>query len=189
MIGSITGQVSAQGLDWLIVETTSGVGYLVSTPIATASQHPVGATVRLLTHLVVREDQLTLYGFQSAAELEFFNQLVGVSGVGPRLGLSVLSAGNVESLQVAIAQNDIAVLTTISGIGRKTAERIVVELKNQLADKTNIVTPHATQDLLVALGQLGYNTHEIRDVVLQIPAHITNTEEQVRHALQLLANK
>ena len=190
MIGSINGYVSAAGIDWLLVETTGGVGYRVSTPTSIATQHPVGSPVTLVTHLVVREDQLTLYGFKTPAELAFFEQLVGVSGVGPRLGLAVLNAGDVKSLKTAIAKNDVAVLTTISGIGRKTAERIVVELKNQLTDFTDgAITPHASEDLLVALSQLGYNTHEIRDVVLRIPSNITDTEEQVRHALKLLANK
>ena len=85
MIGSLTGTVSAQGLDWLLVQTSGGVGYRVFATVGLVANHPVGAVVSLITHLVVREDQLTLYGFAAAEELDFFEQLVGVSGVGPRL--------------------------------------------------------------------------------------------------------
>jgi Holliday junction DNA helicase RuvA len=187
MIGSIDGTIGSAGIDWLVVQTTGGVGYLVATTAEVATAHPVGSSIHLLTHLVVREDQLSLYGFLHDKELRFFQQLISVSGVGPKMALAVLNAGHVDSLQTAISQNDTAILTTISGVGRKTAERIVVELKNKMGELAGTGSNSDSEDLLVALTQLGYNAYEVRRIAMEIPASLTSTEDRLKHALKLLA--
>jgi len=188
MIGSITGKVTVSSLDALVLQTSGGVGYLLATTQTVTAAAPVGTELTLVTHLVVREDQLSLYGFVSPAELKFFEQLISVSGVGPRMALAILNAGKVESLQTAIVKNDLAILTTISGIGRKTAERIMIELRNKVTEGAVDGKETDSEDLIAALTQLGYNAYEVRRIALEIPATLTTTEERIKHALKLLAN-
>lgn len=188
MIGSIAGTVTSQTPSSLLIQTSGGVGYLVSTTTDTAIAHSVGSEAILFTHLVVREDQLALFGFSTAAELVFFTQLIGVSGVGPKMALAILNSGPVQQLQTAIAKNEVAILTTISGIGRKTAERILIELKNQVSIPSGDPNNQSSgEELLAALTQLGYNANEVRRVLLEIPASVASTEDRIKHALQLLA--
>ncbi len=187
MIGSISGTVSQSGSDWLVIKTSGGVGYLVAVTSVLALQTPVGSPIDLFTHLVVREDQLSLYGFATESELKFFQQLIGISGLGPRMALSILAAGKIENIQSAIAQNDVAILTTISGIGRKTAERIMIELKNKVISGPTTSSDSDSEELLVALTQLGYNAYEIRKVAMEIPNSISTTEDRIKYALQLLS--
>lgn len=185
MIGHITGQVADVGLNWLRVATSGGVGYKVFATHTTVSQYPVNATVTLLTHLVVREDQMSLYGFLTAAELDFFTQLIGVSGVGPRMALGVLNAGKVEELRSAIGGGNVAIFTTISGIGKKTAERIIVELKGKL-ELGDLKLAGAAHDLLTALTSLGYNAYEVKQILPDIPRELADTEARIKYALKLL---
>lgn len=187
MIGSISGKVSAAGIDWIVIETSGGVGYLVSATATTVNKFPLGSELTLITHLVVREDQLALYGFETSEELRFFQELLSVSGVGPRMALAILNSGKLENLQAAIGKNDVAILTTISGVGRKTAERIIVELKNKLSSLSPSATNAATEELLAALTQLGYNAYEVKRVVVDIPSDIETTEDRLKYALKLLA--
>ncbi|MFA5010175.1 MAG: Holliday junction branch migration protein RuvA [Patescibacteria group bacterium] len=188
MIGNIHGQVISKGLDWVLVDTTGGVGYKVSVTHSVLSSAVINEPISLLTHLIVREDQLTLYGFTAQAELEFFVQLISISGVGPRLALSVLNAGSVNELKTAIVSNNLAMLTMISGIGKKTAERIMVELKNRL-DVIGMPISADTEDLLSALTGLGYNTYEVRKILTTLPANLASTEEKLKYALQLLGKQ
>ncbi len=186
MIGSITGKVASAGIDWVLVATPSGVGYRVSTTTDMVGKFPVGTDIHLSTYLVVREDQLALYGFETEGEINFFQQLLGISGVGPRVALAILNSARVDDLKTAIASNDVAIFTTISGIGLKTAQRIMIELKNKI-DAIDIGTSSHTEDLLAALTQLGYNAYEVRKIVTQIPRDLTSTEDQIKYALQLLS--
>lgn len=188
MIGSVTGTVSAKGLDWVLIQTPGGVGYKIAVTHDIITKAAVGQPLELLTHLVVREDQLSLYGFATDAELGFFTQLITISGVGPRLALSVLNAGSVHDLKTAIVSNNLAVLTMISGIGKKTAERIMVELKNRLDVIGTTYSPD-TEDLLSALTGLGYNAYEVRKVVAELPKDLTGTEAKLKYALQHLGKQ
>lgn len=185
MIGSIRGQVVAKGTDWVLVETSGGVGYKVWVTHERVAESQIGGQIQMVTHLVVREDQLSLFGFANESELTFFNQLIGISGVGPKLALSVLNAGTVEDLKTAIVSNNLAVLTMISGIGKKTAERILVELKNNL-DVLASTTSSDAEDLVSALTGLGYNAYEVRKVLSGLPKDLPTTEAKLKHALQLL---
>jgi holliday junction DNA helicase RuvA len=184
MIGSIAGKVQAQGVDWALVETASGVGYKVFATAEVIARHPVGDDIKLLTHLVVREDQMTLYGFLTLAELGFFVQLISISGVGPRMALSILNAGKVADIKSAVVSNNLAVLTTISGIGAKTAERIMIELRGKVDADINFSDD--AQDVLVALSNLGYNSYEVRKILPQLPKNLESVEDKIKHALQLL---
>ncbi len=184
MIGSVVGKVRDKGLDWLLIHTPGGVGYKVFTTHSVLEKHQPDADVELLTYLVVREDQMALYGFKTNAELNFFTQLIGISGVGPRSALGILNAGNVGELKSAIGRSDVAIFTTISGIGQKTAERIIVELKNKV-DFGDILGGE-TQDLVAALTALGYNAYEVRKILPRIPKELKDAQERIKHALQLL---
>ena len=188
MIGSITGTIAVKGPDWLLLQTTGGVGYKVFATHAVISTAVIGGRLELLTHLVVREDQLSLYGFATMAELNFFSQLITISGVGPRLALSILNAGSVDDLKTAIVSDNLAVLTMISGIGKKTAERIMVELRNRLDVIGTSYSPD-TEDLLSALIGLGYNAYEVRQILTSLPKDLATTEAKLKYALQHLGKK
>lgn len=185
MIGGVQGQVAGKGLDWVLLQTTGGVSYRIAVTHAISASAELNQPLQLLTHLVVREDQLSLYGFTNESELNFFNQLITISGVGPRLALTILNAGSVDDLKTAIASNNLAVLTMISGIGKKTAERILVELKNRLDVIANVSASDA-EDLVSALTGLGYNTYEVRKVLTQLPTDLADTEAKLKYALQQL---
>ena len=186
MISGVSGKVQFIGPDWITIQTSGGVSYYVAATAQTLSHHQVGSLANLLTHLIVREDQLSLYGFASQDELKFFQKLISISGVGPRMALSILNAGPVQQIQKAIAGGDLAILTTISGVGKKTAERILVELKNQIEISTGDDSGSDSEDLLAALTQLGYNAYEVRRIAMEIPTNLS-TEDRIKYALQLLS--
>src|SRR6202035_1783 len=164
MIGQLRGRLADKRPNQVLVDV-NGVGYLVSVPLSTfAALGDLHAEVTLLIHTHVREDALALYGFLSAREKHFFELLLGASGVGPSLALKILSGMNVEELVPAIRTGDLARLTKIPGVGRKTAERMVVELKDKLeavAIETERPTPASPAgveaDVKSALLNLGYD--------------------------------
>lgn len=138
MIGSLRGRIDQKAIDEVLLEV-SGVGYRIAIPLSTYEALPTeGEEARLLTHLHVREDELTLYGFATPRERRLFATLVGVSGIGPRLALHVLSRLTPERFVTAIARQDLATLTGISGVGKKTAERMVLELKDKVVDLAEV---------------------------------------------------
>jgi holliday junction DNA helicase RuvA len=165
MIGFLRGILLHKTPQELILDV-SGVGYRVLVPISTFCRlGDQGAQAQLLVHTHVREDQLVLYGFATPAELELFEKLISVSGVGPKVALGVLSGIEVEDLVQAIRGNDVARLTRVPGVGKKTAERLILELKDKIAGLHGGATePQAPSpkrtDLLSALANLGYSTAE-----------------------------
>ena len=164
MIGLLRGRLLDKRLNQVILDV-GGVGYLVAVPLSTfAALGELHAEVTLLIHTHVREDALALYGFLSAREKHLFELLLGASGVGPSLALKILSGMNVEELVPAIRTGDLARLTKIPGVGRKTAERMVVELKDKLeavaaeAEKPTAASPAGVEaDVRSALTNLGYD--------------------------------
>jgi len=154
----------------------------------------VGEEVHLHTHLVLREDGATLYGFTSPEELELFQILIGVSGLGPKLALAVLSAMNVEQVSMAIATGSVDLLTAIPGIGKKMAERLVVELKDKIGAGL-LATPAAqlaqeNTDVLAALTSLGYSVSESSRAVATLPpSSDLSLEEKIKLALQYFTAK
>ena len=194
MISSLYGKLESIGADWAIINV-AGIGFQVYMPTSVLSTlGKTGDEVRLYTHLHLREDSATLYGFSSAEELWLFQTLIGVSGLGPRLALAMLSAMSAEQLTMAIATGSTTLLTTIPGIGKKVAERIVLELKEKIG--TGWIAAPATQlaeentDVLAALTSLGYSAQEAAKAVVTLPpATKLNLEEKIKLALQYFASK
>lgn len=186
MIGSLKGKVQAKATNYIIVET-NGVGYKVFvTPILLA-QLQVGESVFLCTMTYVREDQITLYGFQTLEELEFFELVLTVSGVGPKSGLGIMSLASLSMIKSAIVSEDPSVFTKVSGIGRKTAERVIIELKDKLknqVDAAPVAKEHS--DAMDALLALGYSQQEARDALKSVPTTVESLQEKVKLALKAL---
>ena len=187
MIASLRGKVVAQGEDHIILEV-GGIGFLVRTPQCLLSQFPnLEGELNLHTHLHVRENELSLYGFASREELAFFQLLLGVSGIGPKVALSIVSSASPQEVQRAILQGDIEALTQIPGIGRRSAERLVVDLRGKIERETLIpivgLGPLDAEVLEVLLA-LGYTRQEAGGALQAIPEGDMPLEERIRRALQ-----
>jgi holliday junction DNA helicase RuvA len=195
MIGLLHGRLLEKRPNQVILDV-GGVGYLVAVPLSTfAALGELHAEVTLLIHTHVREDALALYGFLSAREKHFFELLLGASGVGPSLALKILSGMNVEDLVPAIRTGDLVRLTKIPGVGRKTAERIIVELKDRLeaiakeVDKPAPSPAGAEADVQSALVNLGYDERTVDKAVSEAKreAGTSNFEKLLRVALAALS--
>ncbi len=183
-IARLTGVVAERGPDWLIVDV-NGVGYLVHGPVATVVGTKVGAEIALHTHLSVREDGMTLYGFASADERGLFQTLIAVSGVGPKAALALLSIMTVDELSYAIASENAAALARAPGVGQKLARRIALELRDKLtAEPPPVGVPGDSSDVVAALMGLGYSQSEALEAVAksELPADAP-VEDTVRLAL------
>jgi Holliday junction DNA helicase RuvA len=173
-----------------MVVDVGGVGYKVYSPTEIIEKTPMREPVRLWTHLIVREDALDLYGFPGKEELEFFEMLITISGIGPKSALSILNLASIATLKQAIASGDSTYLTKVSGIGKKNAEKIVMELKDKLIftqEEVDSASRSYESDSLEALKALGYAEREARDALKKVPKEITDTSECVKHALKILA--
>ncbi|MDO8659152.1 MAG: Holliday junction branch migration protein RuvA [Candidatus Parcubacteria bacterium] len=192
MIGSIKGKIILKTEKFLIVET-NGVGYKISVSPDTLSQvQKTGAEIMLWIHTHVREDILDLYGFLERKELEFFEMLINVSGIGPKGALSILGITSIETLSKAISTGDTSYLTKVSGIGKKTAEKIVIELRDKLANKMKGgeegTSLQGELDALEALKSLGYSQNQAREALKNISPEL-NTNAKIREALKILGGK
>ncbi len=190
MIGRIAGKLMSKQPPQIVVDV-QGVGYEIDVPMSTLYQLPAtGAEVTLFTHLTVREDAHLLFGFATEQERTVFRQLLKISGVGARTALSVLSGLSVADLHAAVSQQDTGRLTKIPGIGKKTAERLLLELKDKLKVAV-MLTPataaaSASSDIVNALLSLGYNDKEASWAVKQLPPGAT-VNDGIRQALKLLS--
>ena len=191
MIGRLTGILLEKHPPQILVDV-HGVGYEVDVPMSTFYSLPAqGEKVSLFTHFSVREDAQQLYGFGTAKEREVFRTLIRISGVGPKLALSVLSGMNVDELAQAVATQETGRLVKIPGVGKKTAERLLLELKGKLADALPTVAgspASVVNDALNALMALGYSDKEALPALKQLPEGLS-LEESIRQALKLLARK
>ena len=189
MIGRLTGTLLEKTPPQVVIDV-HGVGYEVDVPMSTFYNLPaIGEKVCLLTHFVVREDGQFLYGFASEAERFAFRQLIKISGIGARMALAVLSGLSVNDLVQAIARQEIGRLIKVPGIGRKTAERLLLELKGKLADAlpaTALAVEDSQHDILNALLALGYNDREATAAMKPLAAGIS-TSDGIRQALRLLS--
>ena len=190
MIGRISGKLLAKQPPQIIVDV-QGVGYEIDVPMSTLYQLPAtGTDVMLYTHLTVREDAHLLYGFATEQERTVFRQLLKISGVGARTALSVLSGLSVADLHQAVSTQDSGRLVKVPGIGKKTAERLLLELK----DKLHVTVTHtpvtgvfsASADIVNALLSLGYNDKEASWAVKQLPVG-ASVNDGIRQALKLLS--
>ncbi len=193
MIAILEGTLEYRGVDSVIINV-GGIGFQVHVPGSTLSQ--MGAIkdkVSLYTHLHLREDNVSLYGFASEEELALFKNLISVSGIGPKAALALLSASNPEQLAMAIASGNVDVISQVPGIGKKIAGRLVVELKGKLEREwKGAVLPLAAEntDAIAALTNLGYSLREAIQAVSNLPNSSKLTlEEKVKMALQQLAAK
>jgi Holliday junction DNA helicase RuvA len=194
VISSLYGKLESLGSDWATINV-AGIGFQVYMPTSTLSTlGKTGDDVRVYTHLHLREDSATLYGFTSAEELWLFQTLIGVSGLGPRLALAVLSALSVEQITMAIATDSTELLDMVPGIGKKVANRIILELKDKIG--AGWVTTPATQlaqentDVLTALTSLGYSAAEAARAIATLPpATDLSLEERIKLALQYFGRK
>ena len=187
MIGRLHGVLLESAPPLLLIDC-HGVGYEVWAPMSTCfALPPCGQPVTLLTHLAVREDAQQLYGFATAAEREAFRTLIRISGIGARMALAVLSGMSVDALAGAIAEQNAALLTRIPGIGKKTAERLLLELKGKLAGAESLTSAPknaAHADISQALIQLGYSEKEAAAALRALPEDIS-LEDGIRQVLAL----
>lgn len=190
MIGYLEGTVRASTLGGVILQT-GGVGYKVALTKETVAHFLPGTEIALFTHLAVREDALDLYGFQSEEELRFFELLISVSGIGPKSALGILDIAAVETLRSAISSGNASYLTTVSGIGKKTAEKIVLELRDKVGAGIDGVGAALKGDseALEAMRALGYSSQEARDALRQVPADVTKSNDRLREALRIIGGK
>ncbi len=182
-IARLTGVVAERGPDWLIVDVND-VGYLVHGPVTTVAGTKVGAEIALHTHLSVREDGMTLYGFASADERRLFQTLIAVSGVGPKVALALLSIMAVDELSYAIASGNAAALSRAPGVGQKLASRIALELRDKLTAEPPVGVAGDSSEVVAALMGLGYSQAEATEAVAksELPADAP-VEDKVRLAL------
>ena len=190
MIGKLTGSLLEKNPPQVLVDC-HGVGYEVQVPMSTFYNLPgLGEKVSLLTHFIVREDAQLLYGFATAQERQTFRELIKVSGIGPRMALSLLSGMTIEDLVQAIALQEVGRLVKVPGIGKKTAERLLLELKGKLAPDLGVpagavVTSDAQADIVQALVALGYSDKDAAAAIKALPADI-GVSDGIRAALKSL---
>jgi len=191
MISHIKGTIIDNTEKFFIVDV-NGVGYKIFVTALTASLYKLEEEVSFWTYMAVRENSIDLYGFVTKEEMSFFDLLLNVSGIGPKSALSILGVASIETLKKAIATDDKTYLNKVSGIGRKTAEKIIIELRDKLLvykneDSENSLREEA--DLVEALKALGYSQLETREALRQIPAEMKETKDKIKEALKIINKK
>ncbi|MEE3381379.1 MAG: Holliday junction branch migration protein RuvA [Succiniclasticum sp.] len=202
MIGSLKGTVAYLTPEYCLLETAGGVGYRVFMPAAQLQKLAIGQETRVLTYTAVREDAILLYGFLNQKDYDLFALLLGVSGVGPKGAIGILSSVKPGDFYLAVQSRDIKALTKLPGIGKKTAERLILELKDKVgtlegraADEefANLVEQQrggAVEQAMEALAALGYANSEIQPVIRKIPDYgKLGRDELIRKALQIFAQR
>ena len=187
MIGCVEGKVIFKGERYAIL-SVSGIGYKIFVSAGVGKNLEMGKETKLWTHLHVKEEALELYGFLHQAELEFFELLISISGIGPKSALGVLSVAPIDTIKRAISTGDTSYLTKVSGIGRKTAEKIVLELKDKMGfGKTTYAGEELKEDadILDALVSLGYYQKDARDMIQKIPHDIKGRDKRLKEALKI----
>lgn len=191
MIAHLSGRVLAHNESSLVL-AVQGVGYLVYTTNTVLSKYLPGSELAVFTHMSVRETALDIFGFESQEEVSFFELLISVSGVGPRSALSIMNLAGVDTLRAAITKNDTSYLTKVSGIGKKSAEKIVVELKDKIGDLGVAVvsdTHTGDSEVIDALTALGYSLSEAREAIQYIPDDASGTNDRLKAALKVLGTQ
>jgi len=184
MIGSLRGSVIEVHPTYALLEV-NGVGFSMRGSIPFLTSLVRGEERFVYIHDHVREDARELFGFASSEELHFFEKLISISGVGPKVALAILSVGSLETVRRAVMAGDLATLTSVPGIGTKTAQKIVLELKGQLVEEGGEIG--ADREVIEALTSLGYPMSDARDAVKRLDPSLTDTTERVREALRSLS--
>lgn len=190
MIAQLEGKIAGIRGNAVILQV-GGVGYQVFVSVYTLGKVAGQEQVLFHIHTHVREDQLALYGFLNEEELIMFELLISISGIGPKVALSILSIADVKTICTAIVNKDPSILTRVSGVGKKTAERVIIELQNKV-DAVGIedqATTLAGQDAIEALTSMGYSITEAREALKLVPEEITDVSKRIRQALKNLGKK
>ena len=191
MLHYLTGKIAQKRENFFILEI-GGVGVKIFTSFNSLKSLPaISETAKLFTHLHIKEDAWDIYGFADQAELAFFEKLIGVNGVGPKTALNILNVDTADRLMAAINEGRVDLLTKASGIGKKTSERVVVELRGKLAQigsegLTGIM--ESDSDIVEALHNLGYTKSQAREAISKVESKIKNIEERIKAALKILKN-
>lgn len=183
MISYIKGKIIYKTDEQVVVENYD-LGYGVNVPEKRLDKYAIGQVAEFYTHEYIREDARELYGFVSPAELDFFLQLLSVSGVGPRLAMKIFALGNLDKITRAIDEENAVLLSTVPGVGKKTAQKIILELRGKLT--TGFGLAPEDQDVLEALVGLGYQPQRIKEILKELPETAATSEERVRAALKIL---
>lgn len=185
MIGKLKGIVDYFGDSYLVLDV-NGVGYKVSCNEVMLAKASGVETLELFIHTHVKEDQLTLIGFGTQNELELFEMLISVSGVGPKAALNILNIASPDVVKTAIVNQDSSILTQVSGIGKKTAERLILELQNKVKNFSATVqeTARGDQDVIEALVSMGYNISEAREAAKSVQTESDDISERIKLALK-----
>jgi Holliday junction DNA helicase RuvA len=193
MIARLAGILLTKQPPWLLVDL-GGIGYEVQAPMTTCYRLPeIGQPVVLFTHLVVREDAHLLFGFSDTHERELFRELIKINGIGPKVALAILSGMDGNTLSQCVMENNVTALIRIPGIGKKTAERLLIELRDKLpayqtatlpGNSVNVTEPSAYHDAVNALMTLGYKLVEAKQLVHAVAEPQASCEELIRLALQ-----
>lgn len=190
MIAFLRGQVLAKQKDHLVVETTGGVGYEVKMTLFQLAKFSIGQTVGIYTYLKVSDSAMDLYGFENTEEKSFFELLLTVSGVGPKSAMNILSLGNIAQIRSAIGRGDIQYLTAVQGLGKKTAERVVVELKTKITSTLEERDTYSSEESTIlsevvdGLMALGYSREEAKEKIKGIDATGKTTAQVLKMALK-----
>lgn len=187
MIAFIRGIVVDTGKDNVVVETPGGVGYEIHLTLSHLSKYRVGQTVAFPTYLKVSENSQDLYGFENSSEKKFFELLLTVSGIGPKSAMNILALGSIDQIESAIVREDVKYLTAVQGLGKKTAERLVVELKSKLAGTTSLSKEKigsALSEVVDGLLALGYSQEEAKSAIEGLSLDGKNTEQLLKEALK-----
>ena len=190
MIAFLRGKILGKGKDHIVLETMGGVGYEIKMPLLKLAQFSVGASLGLHTYLKVSDSALDLYGFESLDEKSFFELLLTVSGIGPKSAMNILALGNISQIRSAIARADITYLTAVQGLGKKTAERVVVELKSKIGSVLEEHGAHSEKESAVlgevvdGLMALGYTKDEAKQKIKGIEVGTMTTSQVLKIALK-----
>jgi holliday junction DNA helicase RuvA len=190
MIAKLKGTIEFLRDNYAVVDV-GGVGYKVFVTLHTFGKIAGKSEIETYTHTYVREDTLALYGFLTLEELEMFELLITISGIGPKAAMGILSIADPKTVQTAVLNEDPSILTKVSGVGKKTAERVILELKNKFSDLSVHEKAQVSMDsdALEALVAMGYSVSEARETLKLVPADITDIGERVKAALKNLGRK
>ena len=195
MIARLTGRVLTLGLNTLVLDV-NGVGYEIEVSSFTANSFEVNNIVTLETHLIVREDAQILFGFKEASEKNLFQMLIKINGVGPRLAIGIMSGLGEDQFSLAIRDKDVKILTALPGVGKKTAERLIIELQDKMIferasgeKNRSKISPDVLTDLEGTLLNLGYKPHEVDLAVSRIEVESADLEVLIKAALKELGRR
>lgn len=187
MISQLTGKISFIALNHIVLDV-NGVGYKVFVSNETLGSAKEDSAMTFWTHLAVRENAMDLYGFANKSDLDFFELLLTISGIGPKSALGILNVASAETLRSAVSSGDTSYLTKVSGIGNKNAQKIVLELQNKIGKIEGGARGIREEvDAVEALKSLGYSAREASDALKKVAKEITGTGERVKEALKILS--